>query len=371
MVSGASADGLEAYRRVGQLEEPWSDASFFARRGMPYPSFSSARSLKELRGGHSGGVRALAWNANGDSLISCGHDRVVRAWHPDRGTDIRSSVELTGHTDQVSALACHPHHPHLVATGSLDRTVRLWDLRQPSPARIVTTPGANINLAYSPDGRYLAVGDKSETVSLIDAEQGTLLHTIKDGSMDREEINELAWSPDGSLLLLPMGSGGISFLRAPDTPDAVTEEAGAPREHGFHPSWKRILLRPAHPAAIFCIAWDPKSRLVATTAADSTLALWDAKDWDSVHVFSEFIFPPRCIDFSCDGEWLAAGGEDAHVFLISTVSQRIAHKIPVSSTINSLAWHPSKPLLAYSGTDPAATAQATARSSPIWLYSLS
>lgn len=85
MVSGASADGLEAYRRVGQLEEPWSDASFFARRGMPYPSFSSARSLKELRGGHSGGVRALAWNANGDSLISCGHDRVVRAWHPDRG----------------------------------------------------------------------------------------------------------------------------------------------------------------------------------------------------------------------------------------------------------------------------------------------
>lgn len=113
-----------------------------------------------------------------------------------------------------------------------------------------------------------------------------------------------------------MGSGGISFLRAPDTPDAVTEEAGAPREHGFHPSWKRILLRPAHPAAIFCIAWDPKSRLVATTAADSTLALWDAKDWDSVHVFSEFIFPPRCIDFSCDGEWLAAGGEDAHVFLV-------------------------------------------------------
>jgi len=103
-------------------------------------------------------------------------------------TDVRSTTELTGHTDQIAAIACNPSHPSLLATGSGDKTVHLWDLRAPKASRVVQTPGANINLAYHPDGKRLAVGDKSETVSLIDTESGTFLYTIKDGSVDREEV---------------------------------------------------------------------------------------------------------------------------------------------------------------------------------------
>ena len=69
-----------------------------------------------------------------------------------------------------------------------DKTVRLWDLRAPAAANVIHTPGSNINLAYSPDGRYLTAGDKSETVVLVDAQQGSLVRTIKDGATDREEV---------------------------------------------------------------------------------------------------------------------------------------------------------------------------------------
>lgn len=191
------AAGPDDDTRGGQLEAPQPMPSFFTRRGLPYPSFSSSRPPKELRGGHSSGVRALAWNADGSVLVSSGHDRMVRAWRPDesvRGsltqTDVRSTVELAGHTDQVSALACHPTHPQLLATGSLDRTVRLWDLRAPTAVRAVNTPGANINIAYHPSGDVLAVGDKNETVSLVDASSGALLHAIKNGLVDREEVRD-------------------------------------------------------------------------------------------------------------------------------------------------------------------------------------
>lgn len=289
-------------------------------------------------------------------------------------TDVRSTKELAGHTDQISAIACHPVQPDLLATGSTDKTVRLWDLRAPSTARIIHTPGSIINLAYSPDGRYLAAGDKSETVVLIDTELGTLARVIKDGSVDREEvryrltqINELTWTPDGSLLLLPMGSGTIRFLRVPHE-EASTSE------------WECVMTHPVHPAAVFCIQWDPTSRVVATGAADSTIAVWDAAEWESVHVFSSLTFPARSLDFSCDGEWLAAGGEDNAVHLVridefltqmSMASGRVAHQIPVSATINTVAWHPSKPLLAYSGTEPAPSGPAAAaRTTPIWLASV-
>ena len=158
------------------------------------------------------------------------------------------------------------------------------------------------------------MGDKSETVSLVNADQGTFLHKIKDGSLNREEINELAWSPDGTMLLLPMGSGTIGFLGAPDTPDTHSEAATVP--HGLHPSWHCVMHHQAHPAAIFCIKWDPTKRVVATAAADSTVAIWDASIWDCHHIFSDFKFPARSIDFSCDGEWLAVGGEDSHLSLV-------------------------------------------------------
>lgn len=56
--------------------------------------------------------------------------------------------------------------------------------------------------------------------------------------------------------------------------------------------------------------------LVATAAADSTIALWNTDEWTSAHVFSEFKYPSRSLGFSYDGEWLAAGGEDTEVHIV-------------------------------------------------------
>ena len=58
------------------------------------------------------------------------------------------------------------------------------------------------------------------------------------------------------------------------------------------------------------------TRLVATAAADSTVALWNADEWTNAHVFSEFKYPSRSLGFSHDGEWLAAGGEDTEVHIV-------------------------------------------------------
>lgn len=95
---------------------------------------------------------------------------------------------MAEHTDQISALASHPTNPNVIATGALDKTVRLWDIRLKKCTSTIVTPGPNINLAYSPDGSVLAVGDKNENVSLVDGNHGLFLHIIKNGTVDREEV---------------------------------------------------------------------------------------------------------------------------------------------------------------------------------------
>ena len=56
-----------------------------------------------------------------------------------------------------------------LATGSWDKTVRLWDGRRASGALVLRGhEGAVLAVAFSPDGRWLATGSADKTVRLWD-----------------------------------------------------------------------------------------------------------------------------------------------------------------------------------------------------------
>ncbi len=280
----------------------------------------------------------------------------MRIWVPERSVDARASTELKGHSDSVDQLVWHPSHADVVATASADKTVRIWDTRARAQTNTdgvttVQTPGANINIAYHPSGDYLAVGDKTDTVSVVDTRQNRIVHTVCTrrttaptdaysattvvGTTD--EINELCFSPDGSLLLLSSGSGSVHLHTTVD--------------------YARVHSHATHTANVFCLQWDPLSRYIATASSDSMVALWDTKEWFAHKMITDLTFPARAIGFSHDGELLAAAGEDRFIAINATqpnTEPDSLHKIPLpaSTTINTLAWHPAKYILAYAGDEP-------------------
>ena len=127
-------------------------------------------------------------------LASGSLDRTVRLWDAATGQLVRT---LAGHTHWVRSVALAPDG-QLLASGSDDTTIRLWDVATGQLVRTLEGHTAGVkSVAFSPDGRLLASGGWDTTVRLWDATTGQLVRTLK-GHTD--SVFSVAFSPDGRLL---------------------------------------------------------------------------------------------------------------------------------------------------------------------------
>ena len=111
-----------------------------------------------------------------DLLASGSDDKTVRLWDGATGVPIAT---LEGHSYSVTSLLFSPDGSRL-ASGSWDNTVRLWDSATGVP--IATLEGHSsyvTSLSFSPDGSRLASGSDDNVIRLWDCATGSPIATFK------------------------------------------------------------------------------------------------------------------------------------------------------------------------------------------------
>jgi periodic tryptophan protein 1 len=132
----------------------WSKS--LGKKGRARPNMNSRNGLKA--GSHTDAVMSLSWSTLHRQVIASGSaDTTVKLWDVTKADDANGGVAatLTHHTDKVQSTAWHPTEGTILATGSYDRTVAIVDARSTDSCKKVKIPADCESIAWDPHQPHL------------------------------------------------------------------------------------------------------------------------------------------------------------------------------------------------------------------------
>ncbi|KAJ1429970.1 WD40/YVTN repeat-like-containing domain superfamily [Sesbania bispinosa] len=177
---------------------------------------------------HEGVVEDVAWHSKNENLFgSVGDDQYLLMWDL-RAPSVSKPVQsVIAHQCEVNCLAFNPFNEWVVATGSTDKTVKLFDLRKISSA----------------------------------------LHTF---DCHKQEVYQIGWNPKNESILASCCLGrrllvwDISRIDQEQTPE---DAADGPPE--------LLFIHGGHTSKINDFSWNPcEDWVVASVAEDNILQIW-------------------------------------------------------------------------------------------------
>jgi WD40 repeat protein len=248
----------------------------------PLPAGAVMR-FGSVRWKHEDTVTALAFSRDGKFVATACADKKLRLWETGSGKLVR---EFDGHSAEIRAVGITPNGSKIISAG-LDGTVRLWDLRSGKALDVISHEDGVECLAVSPDGKYLASGDRDWAIRLtrIDGDHAESMPFAKHQST----VTGLVFAQD-SKSLISCGSDKNIYLWKVDSGEEVRQFSG-------------------HNDAILCLALSKDGKTLATGGKDGTVRTWDLAEGREKHKLAGDAGNIWGVAFSPDGKRLVSAGD--------------------------------------------------------------
>lgn len=280
--------------------------------------------------GHTSWVLVVSWSPDGTTIATGSMDNTVRLWDPNNGQAL--GTPLKGHAKWVRSLAWEPYHlqatgrPRL-ASASKDATVRIWDVVSRRIENVLSGHKDSVSCVRWGGTGKIYTSSQDKTVKMWDASKGTLLNTL---TAHVHWVNHLALSTEFVLRTAYHDHTGVipstdsqktakaleRFEKAATLNGEIVERVVSASDdftiYLWHPSssLKPVARLLGHQKQVNHVTFSPSGLLIASSAFDNHIKLWNASDGKFLYTLRAHVGPVYMSSFSADSRLLVSGSKD-------------------------------------------------------------
>ncbi|MBE9123066.1 protein kinase [Tychonema sp. LEGE 07199] len=232
---------------------------------------------------HSDAVGAVAFSPDGLMLASGSKDKTVQIWDLATGKSIRT---FAGDSSTIWSVAFDSSGTKL-ATGTGFWRVMLWDLKTGEGTRLLDHTASVWSVAFSPDDKLIASGSGDKTTKISDAVTGSLIYNLPDHT---DFVYSVAFTPDGKSLVSGSKDKKITIV------DVATGNL--------------IKTLEGHGDQVRSVAVSPDGKTIVSGSYDETIKIWDIETGDLIRSIKGHSDDVVSVAISPDGQFIASGSKD-------------------------------------------------------------
>lgn len=238
--------------------------------------------------GHKKEGYGLSWSSREmGKLVSGGEDKLVCTWDIQApnikgGGFLDPSAVYESHTAVVEDVAWHNHHSCVFGSVGDDRKMMIWDTREKDrkkPLHRIEAHKGEINcISFNPFSEFvLATGSADRTVALWDMRNlNVKVHSFENHS---DEILQVEWSPFSEAILASASSDRRinvwNLAKIGEEQDPEDAEDGPP---------ELLFIHGGHTNKVSDFSWNPNEPwVIASVAEDNILQVWAMAE----HIYEE------------------------------------------------------------------------------------